>query len=210
MTTPDVAVRLGLTAEQVEALTTVSSGAGEPPEVLVTIEEVARRLVQAVLEFDDGLRRRELGGVGDGLLPGHHAAEAADRAAEGWSDGLDLDADEVVAFERVVAAMGLTAITAIRAMLAPVVKRGRMMGWSKDSEERLETIAFVAVRVLPMSIMPTGMMWPIAEPFPWSEREALAVVLGYEVRWTGSRDQFLTKLRGRWEMSNGRAVLWQS
>lgn len=52
-------------------------------------------------------------------------------------------------------------------------------------------------------------MWPGDEPFPWTAVECKAAVLGYEVKWSGSFDDFLHHVRGRWEMSDGYGVLWQ-
>ena len=210
MTNPDVAARLGLTAEEVEALTTRRSTAGEEPDVSVTIVLPSVAPCARSSRARAGLRQRGLGGVEDWLLPEQNRAMSAATPAEDWAAGLHLPAARQAEFERVAAAMRMTPLEALRAMVALLLGLGRLMA-SPPEEEWLEMIAHVGVRGLLLRIVPTACIWPAGKPFPWSEKAALAAVLGYEVQWPGSFDDFVTKLRGRWEMGEGRrAVLWQS
>jgi hypothetical protein len=54
----------------------------------------------------------------------------------------------------------------------------------------------------------SGTMWPSDEPFPWSDAHCAAAVRGYQVRWPGSRVAFY-RLRGKWQLVHGHAVLYQ-
>ncbi len=54
-----------------------------------------------------------------------------------------------------------------------------------------------------------GSCGPPDVAFPWSAEECRAAVLGYQVKWTGSRDDIDNRLRGLWEMFDGYAFLLQ-
>lgn len=62
---------------------------------------------------------------------------------------------------------------------------------------------------LPTDVRPTDFMWPPDRPFPWTADECKAAVIGYEVRWRGTTDNLLMHLRGKWELVDGYAVLYQ-
>ena len=48
------------------------------------------------------------------------------------------------------------------------------------------------------------------KPFAWSAEACRAAMIGYAVKWPGSFADFRISLRGKWEMSDGYAALWQA
>jgi hypothetical protein len=89
---------------------------------------------------------------------------------------------------------------------------GGLAHWvSKETDrERARVMAAeTAIEGLPLDIRPTEVIWPTDVPFPWSAEECLAAVLGYQVKWRGTADDILERLRGKWELSaDGYALLW--
>ena len=141
---------------------------------------------------------------------------------DAWAAALGLEPDRAAAFARLAADMGLNAPALLRVMIARVAEADRDMhrhslgglgDWAAiDAGGRGAAAWFVANYVLgglPLDIRPTQFMWPADVPFPWSAEECRAAVIGYEVKWRGSFDDFPNRLRGLWEMSDGYAVLRQ-
>ena len=142
--------------------------------------------------------------------------------SEAWAAALGLEPDQAAVFARLAAEMGLDAPALLRVMIARVAEADRDMrrhslrglgDWAGiDAGGRGAAAGFVAdyaLGGLPLDIRPTQFMWPADVPFPWSAEECRAAVIGYEVKWRGSFDDFLNRLRGLWEMSDGYAVLRQ-
>jgi len=140
---------------------------------------------------------------------------------EPWAAAIGLETEQAAAFARLAADMGLDAPALLRVMIARVAEADRDMrrhglgglgNWAGISAGRRGAAGVVADHALdglPLDIHPTEFMWPVDVPFPWSAEECRAAVIGYEVKWRGSFDDFLTRLRGLWEMSDGYAVLRQ-
>jgi len=136
---------------------------------------------------------------------------------DAWAAALGLEPDRAAAFARLAADMGLDAPALLRVMIARVAEADRDMrrhslgglgDWAAvDAAGRGAAAGFVANYAL--DIRPTQFMWPADVPFPWSAEECRAAVIGYEVKWRGSFDDFPNRLRGLWEMSDGYAVLRQ-
>ena len=135
-----------------------------------------------------------------------------------WANSLGLSADRAQSFDRIAASLKSDPAAILRLMIDSVIAMDTQMaglGLAGVSAfmrgpEAAEAIASVGTHGLPLDIRPTGFMWPADVPFPWSAEECRAAVLGYEVKWKGSFDDFLERLRGVWEMSDGYAVLRQS
>ena len=134
-----------------------------------------------------------------------------------WASGLSIPADIAGRFETFARELDLSAGDLIGMMVARVVAVDadlRQVGlhglasWG-TREEAADAVAHTAVQALPTDVRPTGFMWPPDLPFPWTSDECKAAVVGYEVRWRGTFDDFATRLRGKWEMSDGYAFLRQ-
>ncbi len=134
-----------------------------------------------------------------------------------WSVGLELSESEISAFDSVASALGAKPSALIDAMVRHVLASDshmRSLGLNgiaafATGREAIDDVAKDCIHGLPLDIRPSGFMWPADTAFPWSAQECLAAVVGYEVKWKGSFDDFLTHLRGLWEMSEGYAVLRQ-
>lgn len=135
-----------------------------------------------------------------------------------WASGLGLPEDTVTQFETVAREFNLSAADMVGMLVAQVIKMDadlnrvgpHNLGFWRTKEDITGDLIQAAVRALPVEVRPTGCMWPPDRPFPWSADECLAAVIGYEVRWRGTADEFLMYLRGRWELTQGHAVLHQS
>jgi hypothetical protein len=130
-----------------------------------------------------------------------------------WAVGLSLPSEQVGEFIRISTALGSSPPELIRLMVEPVIAldvdlrvRGLsgLTAWFSGREA-----AEQGIEALPIDIRPSGFMWPPDLPFPWSADECRAAVLGYQVKWKGSFDDFLNRLPGVWEMSDGFAFLRQ-
>lgn len=137
--------------------------------------------------------------------------------ASAWAAGLDLSAEQVAEFARLATAMGSSPAEVLRRMVQRVIEMDQMMrnvglrgvaGWLTGGDAA-EVAAHQGVHGLPLDIRPSSFMWPSEIPFPWTAEECRAAVLGYEVKWKGDFDDFLHRLRGLWEMSDGYAFLRQ-
>lgn len=134
-----------------------------------------------------------------------------------WASGLGIPEDIAERFETLARELGLSAGDLIGMMVARVagvdadlrqVGLHGLASW-RTREEAADAIVHTAVQALPTDVRPTSLMWPPGLPFPWTADECKAAVIGYEVRWRGTFDDFLTRLRGEWEMDDGYAFLRQ-
>jgi hypothetical protein len=142
--------------------------------------------------------------------------------ADTWATALGLPPEKATAFARLATAMGSSPADIIRMMIDRVIEvdtnlkqcglTGGLAHWvSKETDrERARVMAAeTAIEGLPLDIRPTEVIWPTDVPFPWSAEECLAAVLGYQVKWRGTADDILERLRGKWELSaDGYALLW--
>lgn len=138
-------------------------------------------------------------------------------APDAWAAALALPPEQAAEFARLATDMGLKPVEILRLMVARVLgmdRSTRALGlrgiayWT-SGQEAADVAADEAVRGLPLDVRPTGFMWPDDVPFPWSAEECRAAVIGYEVKWKGEFDDFLNRLRGLWELSDGYASLRQ-
>ena len=121
-------------------------------------------------------------------------------------------------FTTVSERLGISASELIAMVVAHAVATGgrmRQIGLSGiarwgNRDGRIGVVVQESTSALPTDIRPSGFMWPADKPFAWTAEECRAAVIGCEVRWPGSPDGFTNQLRGRWEMADGYAVLWQS
>jgi len=121
-----------------------------------------------------------------------------------WAAALGLPPEQETEFARLATSMGLDAAGVLRAMGLRGISH-----WA-SGREAAGVAADHGVAGLPLDIRPSGFMWPDDVPFPWSAEECRAAVIGYEVKWRGEFDDFLHRLRGLWEMSDGYAFLHQT
>jgi hypothetical protein len=137
--------------------------------------------------------------------------------SDNWNDGLGIDREQATRFGELAASLGSTPTDLIRLMVDRVLEADRQLGayglgpiarW-RTSTEAQGMITEVALSGLPLDIRPTSFMWPNNKVFPWSASECQAAVLGYQVRWHGTFDDFTNHLRGLWELVDGYAVLHQ-
>ena len=107
--------------------------------------------------------------------------------------------------------MGVTAPDLLRQMARKVIEADRTMKshglsglayWATGAEA-VRAAAGHAPAALPTNIRETGFMWPADKSFPWTAEECKAAVIGYQVKWRGDFDDFLTHLRGKWETIDG-------
>jgi len=135
-----------------------------------------------------------------------------------WAIGLGLFTEQVEAFEGLASAMALSPRDIISKMVVHVLAVDRDMrdlglhgipGWI-TRDQAVDVVVQSGLEGLPIGIRPSGFMWPADKPFPWSPEECKAAVIGYGVKWHGDFDDFLNCLRGKWEMSDGYAVLHQN
>ena len=136
-----------------------------------------------------------------------------------WASRLALSDQLAERFTTISEALSLSAGKLVGRMVAFVVTtHDEMRGVGPSdmlsgvsSGERGAMVVQHAMSALPTDIRPIEFMWPANKPFPWAAEECKAAVIGYEVRWCGTKDNFLNHLRGHWEMSsNGYAVRQQS
>jgi hypothetical protein len=134
-----------------------------------------------------------------------------------WAAALDIPPEQAVAFRSLAEALGSSPEAVLRKMIAHVLEVDRQMGafglrslpkWV-TKEEAVQALVDHAVGGLSLDIRPTGFMWPSDKAFPWTAEECRAAVLGYKVKWHGDFDDFWQCLRGKWELSDGYAVLHQ-
>lgn len=177
----------------------------------VELAIVLRSMAEAVIELDADLVRRRLPG-----LRAWRVDQGSERSApahvEGWDAVVGLSQEQAREFRRLAEDMGLGPAEALRLMVecaARVVHQGREFGGWHSPEGAMRALRYFGLRGLPLRIRPTGLMWPSDQPFPWTCDEAMAALHGYAVHWPGSPDQFF-QLRGRWEMDDGRAFLWNT
>ena len=52
--------------------------------------------------------------------------------------------------------------------------------------------------------------WLADEPFPWTDAECAAFVMGHLVKWQLTIDDLVTKLPGKVELDQGYAMQWNS
>ena len=136
---------------------------------------------------------------------------------DAWAAGLGLPAERERAFAGLAAAMGSDPASLLRLMVERVIAADdemrrcglRGVAYWASGRGAAEAAADHGLHGLPLDVRPTGSMWPADMPFPWSAEECRAAVLGYEVKWKGEFDDFLHRLRGLWEMSDGYACLLQ-
>jgi hypothetical protein len=204
------AAPLGLPADQITAFSTLASRLGTQPAALL------RRMAERVLTLDRDLAKHGLGGVRAWVLsPTPVVAVVTDAAAL----SLGLPADQITAFSTIASSLSTQPAVLLRRMVERVLALDRdsarsgpdgVTAWMLSPTEIAEELADEALTALGLAIRPSGFMWPADKPFPWSKAECKAAVLGYEVKWPGDFDDFLRLLRGKWEMSDGYAVLHQS
>ncbi len=135
-----------------------------------------------------------------------------------WTTGLDLPPEQVAEFAGLATAMGSSPAEILALMVQRVIGMDRDMRglglrglcYWVSGHEAADVAADYGVHGLPLDIRPSGFMWPTDVPFPWSAEECRAAVIGYEVKWHGEFDDFLQRLRGSWEMSDGYAYLRQT
>jgi hypothetical protein len=134
-----------------------------------------------------------------------------------WLTGLNLTAEDAAAFRALTEAMGSSPPEILKKMVAHVLAVDQGMkglglrgisGWVTP-DQAVEGLVDHSFDGLSLAIRPSGFMWPVDKPFPWSPVECMAAVIGYEVKWHGDFDDFWNLLRGKWEMSNGYAFLHQ-
>jgi hypothetical protein len=134
-----------------------------------------------------------------------------------WAAGLGLAPGQAGAFARLAAAMGSDPGAILRLMVERVIGMDedmRALGlrgvahWT-SGRGAADVAADHGLRGLPLDVRPTAFMWPADVPFPWGAEECRAAVLGYQVKWTGTPEDFDDRLRGMWEMSDGYAFLLQ-
>jgi len=139
-----------------------------------------------------------------------------------WATALGLSPEKATAFARLATAMGSSPADIIRAMIDRVVEldtnlqrhglSGGIAYWVRNNADREQARMIAAdtgINALPLDVRPTEVIWPTDVPFPWSAEECLAAVLGYQVKWRGTADDILERLRGKWELSaDGYALLW--
>jgi hypothetical protein len=136
---------------------------------------------------------------------------------DAWAAGLGLPPGRADAFVRLAAAMGSDPTSLLRLMAERVIRMDEEMrahglrgvAYWVSGREAAKVAAEYGLHGLPLDVRPTSFMWPPEIPFPWSAEECRAAVLGYEVRWAASFDDFLHRLRGMWEMSDGYVFLLQ-
>jgi hypothetical protein len=180
-----------------------------------------RAMTVLLVELDGVLQAHGLGGVKAWTGPpgsGEGGTSAAE--PETWAATLALDPDPAASVERIAGELNTTAGGLLRKMSRHIVDldrdleangRGGVASWANFLRGDVEGYAAeAAFGGLELRIRPTEFMWPSDKPFPWTAEECKAAVLGYEVKWPGSFDDFLQRLRGRWEMSDGYGVLWQA
>jgi hypothetical protein len=137
--------------------------------------------------------------------------------APDWTTVLGLPPEQAERFQQLADELEMTPPDIVRLMVQRVIRfDGELGGYGLPGlKQWLSTKAISEGLVddglggLPLDIRPTGFMWPAEKPFPWTAEQCKAAVIGYEVKWPGSFDDFLHRLRGLWEMSDGYACLLQ-
>lgn len=125
-----------------------------------------------------------------------------------WAAGLGLTEEQEAEFAQLAAAIDLEPTEVLRAMVSRAVEMDRKLravglpgiGFWTHGREAADVAADHGVAGLPLDIRPSGFMWPAGVPFPWSAEECHAAMIGYEVKWKGSFDDFSNLLR--WEMGD--------
>jgi hypothetical protein len=139
-------------------------------------------------------------------------------SGDDWHTNLELAAEDADGFRALAEGMNSSPQEILEKMVAHVLEVDREMkgrglrglsGWVTP-EQAVERLVDHSLDGLPVDVRPSGFMWPVDKPFPWSPEECMAAALGYEVKWHGNFDDFVNHLPGLWEMSDGYAVLHQS
>lgn len=207
---PDAwAAPLGLAAGDVIAFTTLAASLGVAPAVLL------RHIVDRVLGFERDLILHGLGGMAAWMQPDQWVAHSADDAP---LTVLGLTPEQITAFALLAERLGMFSATLLWHMVTRLLAADRERGQFGFATMTalmplvsiIEIVTEYALRTLPLTIRPSGFMWPADKPFPWTEAQCKAAVLGYEVKWPGDFDDFFTLVRGKWEMSDGYAFLHQT
>lgn len=131
---------------------------------------------------------------------------------------INLSPEDAEAFEAVANGLHVAPDELLRRLALRVVEADRTarsyglsgLAYWTTGDQALRITTDYPLDVLPVDIRETEFMWPPDLPFPWTAEHCKAAVLGYQVRWGGDFDDFLQKLRGKWEMIDGYAVLHQS
>ena len=134
-----------------------------------------------------------------------------------WASGLGMPEDVAARFETIAGEFDLSAATLVGMLVARVVEVDaelRLHGLTglshwRTREKVEDMVVPTAMEALPIDVRPTSFMWPADKPFPWTADACKAAVLGYEVRWRGTTDDLVVHLRGKWELGDGYAVLYQ-
>jgi hypothetical protein len=168
------------------------------------------------------LKNHGLPGFRDWLVPDHDPPSehrtTAGFSAEAWVEVFGISLAEARMFARLALELKLSPATVIAMMMAATVQQDGPFGGTRitamrewmTAPEILHGIAKFALRALPLRLRPSHFMWPADKAFPWSADDCMAAVIGYEVKWPGDFGDFSDLLRGKWEMSDGYAILYQT
>ena len=209
------ASELGLEPDQTTAFERVAGKLKTTPAVLL------RQIANCLVDLDRDLKAYGLGGVGSWV--GSLDLEDADRTTaplRPWASALNLDPEAVASFEGIASQLKATPPKLLWRMAEHLVDRDRdleprrqggVASWTKSlGDDAIGYAATKAVDGLRLKVRPTGFMWPPDRPFSWTADECKAAMVGYAVKWPGAVDEFFRDLRGKWEMSDGYAMLYQS
>lgn len=139
---------------------------------------------------------------------------------EPWASALALNPETAASLERIAGELKITPAALLGKMTEHLIYIDRHLRTHGLGEigpstqmlagEAADRAARNSIDAIGLKVQPTGFMWPMGKPFPWTAEECKAAVLGYAVKWPGSLDDVFTTLRGKWETSDGYAMLCQS